>query len=54
MKRSARIPHLLVETAEDRKERLRYNKCMTTKVVPNKKRKSRAQQKQDDIKRGEL
>ena len=45
MKRSKRIPHILVETREDRKERLRYSKAVTTKVVPNKKRKSRAEQK---------
>lgn len=41
MKRSS----ILKETPEDRKERLQYSKCMTTKVVPNKKYKSRAKQK---------
>ena len=38
-------PTILKETPKERKERLKYNKCMTTKVVPNKKYKSRAQQK---------
>lgn len=40
-------PSIMKESAEERKERLKYAATMTTKVVPNKKRKSRAQQKQE-------
>lgn len=50
LKRSKRIPHILVETEEERKERLKYSKTMTTKVVPNKKKNSRAEQKHYDRK----
>lgn len=48
-------PSIMRETPEERKERLKYASAMTTKVVPNKKVKTRAQQKQEDNKiiRGE-
>ena len=48
-------PSIMKETPEERKERIRYSSAMTTKVVPNKKVKTRAQQKQEDNKiiRGE-
>ena len=32
---------------EHRKERLKYSKCMVTKIVPNKKRKTRQQLKKE-------
>lgn len=43
-------PSIMKETPEERKERLKYASTMTTKVVPNKKYKTRAQQKQEDHK----
>ena len=43
-------PSIMKETPEERKERLKYASTMTTKVVPNKKYKTRAQQKQKDHK----
>lgn len=48
-------PSIMKETPEERKERIRYSSTTTTKVVPNKKVKTRAQQKQKDNKiiRGE-
>ena len=45
-----KIPSIMKESNEDRKERLRYAACMRTKVVPNKKVKSRAQRKNEDRK----
>lgn len=50
MKRKDRRPSILKESPEERKERLRYSGSMITKMVPNKKRKSRAQQKREDQK----
>lgn len=44
------IPTIVKETTQDRKERLRYSKCMVTKVVPNKKHKNRAQIKDEERK----
>ena len=43
-------PSIMKETQEERKERIKYASTMTTKVVPNKRYKSRAQQKQEDHK----
>lgn len=43
-----KVPSIMKESDEDRKERLRYAACMRTKVVPNKKIKSRAQRKNED------
>lgn len=43
-------PSIMKETPEERKERLKYASTMTAKVVPNKKYKTRAQQKQEDHK----
>ena len=45
-----KVPSIMKESDEDRKERLRYAACMRTRVVPNKKKKSRAKQKQEDRK----
>lgn len=45
-----KIPSIMKESDEDRKERLRYAACMRTKVVLNKKVKSRAQRKNEDRK----
>ena len=45
-------PHILKESPEDRKERIRLGKSMRTRVVPNTKKKTRAQQKQEDALRG--
>ena len=45
-----KIPPIMKESDEDRKERLRYAACMRTKMVPNKKIKSRAQRKNEDRK----
>lgn len=45
-----KVPSIMKESDEDRKERLRYAACMRTKVVPNKKVKSRAQRKNEDRK----
>lgn len=45
-----KTPSIMKESDEDRKERLRYAACMRTKVVPNKKVKSRAQRKNEDRK----
>lgn len=44
------VPTILKETDVDRKERLKYAQSMSTKVVPNKKYKSREQQKREDRK----
>lgn len=41
-------PSIMKETPGERKERLKYASTITTKVVPNKKYKTRAQQKQED------
>lgn len=43
-------PSIMKETPEERKKRLKYASTMTTKVVSNKKYKTRAQQKQEDHK----
>ena len=43
-------PSIMKETPEERKERLKYASTMTTKIVPNKKYKTRVQQKQEDRK----
>lgn len=43
-------PSIMKETSEERKERIKYASTMATKVVPNKKCKSRAQQKREDHK----
>ena len=43
-----KVPSILKESQEDRKERLRYASTMRTQLVPNKKRNSRAKQKQLD------
>lgn len=40
-------PSYVKENKEDRKERLKYSKCMVTKIVPNKKRKTRQQLKKE-------
>lgn len=38
---------IIKETPEQRKERLKYSYSMTSRVIPNKKRKTRAQLKQE-------
>ena len=43
-------PSIMKETSEERKERIKYASTMATKEVPNKKCKSRAQQKREDHK----
>ena len=43
-------PSIMKETPEERKERIKYASTMRTQIVPNKKYKSRAQQKQIDYK----
>lgn len=43
-----KVPSIIKENQEDRKERLRYASTMRTQVVPNKKKNSRAKQKQID------
>lgn len=43
-------PSIMKETPEERKERIKYASTMRTQVVPNKKYKNRAQQKQIDYK----
>lgn len=43
-------PSIMKETPEERKERIKYVSALTTKVVPNKKYRSRAQQKREDHK----
>lgn len=43
-------PSIMKETPEERKERIKYVSTMRTQVVPNKKYKTRAQQKQTDYK----
>lgn len=43
-------PSIIKETPEERKERIKYASTMRTQVVPNKKYKTRAQQKQEDHK----
>ena len=43
-------PSIMKETPEERKERIKYTSTMRTQVVPNKKYKNRAQQKQIDYK----
>lgn len=44
-------PRLLKETKEERAERIKYASTMRTQVVPNRKYKTRAQQKQEDLRR---
>lgn len=41
-------PSIMKETPEERKERIKYASTMRTQIVPNKKYKTRAQQKQED------
>ena len=41
-------PSILKETKEERKERIKYASTMRTQIVPDKRRKSRAQQKAED------
>ena len=48
--RRKNVPSILLETKEDRKRRLSSSMDMRTRVVPNKKKKSRAKQKQEDRK----
>ena len=43
-------PSIMKETPEARKERIKYAPTMRTQVVPNKKYRTRAQQKQTDYK----
>ena len=43
-------PSIMKETPEERKERIKYASTMRTQVIPNKKYKNRAQQKQIDYK----
>ena len=45
-----KVPSIIKETEESRKERLKYASRMTTRVVPNKKIKSRSQRKDEDRK----
>ena len=40
------IPIIIKETEEERKSRLEYSSSMITKIIPNKKHKTRAQEKQ--------
>ena len=54
MKHSDKRPSILKETSIERKERLRYSSSMFTKVVPNKKKRTRAQQKRSDRREGEV
>lgn len=46
--KTEKVPSIMKERAEDRKERLRYAATMRTQVVPNKKKNYRAKQKQID------
>ena len=43
-------PSIMKETPEERKERLRYSSAMISKVVPNKKKNTRAKQRNLDTK----
>lgn len=45
MKHSEKRPSIMKETAIERKERLRYSSAMVSKIVPNKKKNTRAKQR---------
>ena len=45
MKHSEKRPSTMKETAIERKERLRYSSAMVSKIVPNKKKITRAKQR---------
>lgn len=45
MKNKSKKPSILKETNSDRLERIKYHFSTSTRVIPNKKRKSRAQLK---------
>ena len=45
MRHSDKRPSIMKETAIERKERLRYSSAMVTKIVPNKKKNTRAKQR---------
>ena len=47
--RRKKVPSVLVETQEERKDRLSSSMDLRTRTVPNKKKMSRAKQKQEDI-----
>ena len=48
MKHSEKRPSIMKETAVERKERLRYSSAMISKIVPNKKKNTRAKQRNLD------
>lgn len=50
MKHSEKRPSIMKETAVERKERLRYSSAMISKIVPNKKKNTRAKQRNLDMK----
>lgn len=50
MKHSEKRPSIMKETAVERKERLRYSSAMISKIVPNKKKNTRAKQRNLDTK----
>ena len=50
MKHSEKRPSIMKETAVERKERLRYSSAMISKIVPNKKKNTRAKQHNLDTK----
>lgn len=50
MKHSDKRPSIMKETAIERKERLRYSSAMVSKIVPNKKKNTRAKQQNLDTK----
>lgn len=50
MKHSEKRPSNMKETAIERKERLRYSSAMVSKIVPNKKKNTRAKQRNLDSK----
>lgn len=50
MKHSDKRPSIMKETAVERKERLRYSSAMVSKIVPNKKKNTRAKQRNLDSK----
>lgn len=45
MRHSEKRPSIMKETAVERKERLRYSSAMVSKIVPNKKKNTRAKQR---------
>ena len=50
MKNKSKRPSILKETNSDRLERIKYHFSTSTRVIPNKKIKSRAQRKTQDRK----